>query len=88
MEKSQSKPRSMLSNIAAAAGSAQQFIQGWPSRYTADDDVSEHLTFQDLDSGLGDYFEGTPDGPQSKKTDTDFFNNFEDDFDESDMKMS
>ena len=78
----------MLSNIAAAAGNAQQYIAGWPSRYGADEDGSEHLTFQDLDTGLGDYLEGAPDGPQSKKTDTDFFNNFEDDFDESDVKLS
>lgn len=77
----------MLGSLAAAAGSAQQYLGGWPPRITGEDDGTENFTFHDLDSNTGDYFEGNQEGQQTKKIDTDFFDSFEDDFDEADMKL-
>ena len=84
----QSGPRSVFSGLASVAGSAQQYLAGWPSRYVGEDEGGENFGFHDMDGVSGEYFEGGQDGPQNKKIDTDFFNNFEDDFDEADMKIS
>ncbi|KAK9831640.1 hypothetical protein WJX74_003814 [Apatococcus lobatus] len=84
----QSGQRSMLSGLASVAGSAQQYLAGWPSRYGGEDEGGENLTFQDMDGNPGEYFEGGQDGSQNRKIDMDFFNQFEDDFDEADMKTT
>lgn len=83
----QSGSRSMLSGLASVAGSVQQHLAGWPSRYVGEDEGAENFMFHDMDGTSGEHFEGNQDGPHNKKIDTDFFNNFEDDFDEADMKI-
>lgn len=66
----------------------QQPIKGSVSSYISrpSEDPESLLSFEDVEREGVDVFEGNP--SQERLLDADFFNRFEDDFDEDDMKLA